>query len=97
MSSGIRIEYVGAAWCSPCRVVKPAVASLAQKYALFAEWLDYDTMDEEAQAKVQKLPTIRIYDPSGVLLEITQNHVHQLEAFLREKANPLDSALCDDF
>ncbi len=97
MTSSLRIQYVGATWCAPCRIVKPAAASLAQKYAVTAEWLDYDTMDEGAQAAIQKLPTIRIYDSDTLVSEITQNHVNQLEAFLREKANPLGSALCEDF
>ena len=78
-----RIEYIGASWCAPCRTTKPVVSMLAHKFACSLEEHDYDEMEEEAKSTVLKLPTIRVWDASGMRTEITTSHAEKLESWLR--------------
>lgn len=81
----IRIEYVGASWCAPCRTVKPLVMAIAHKFGITVTEYDYDEMEETAKDMVKKLPTVRVLDGSGTLqTEITTNHADTLEVWLRK-------------
>ncbi len=82
--SNMSIQYIGATWCGPCKTVKPLVSVLAHKFSISATFLDYDEMEEEEKADVKKLPTIRILQEGGVVLEITTNHADTLELWLRK-------------
>ena len=79
----IRIDYIGAAWCAPCRTVKPIITVLAYKFVCPVFEYDYDELEEEEQATVSKLPTVRIWKDSTLQEEITTNHAETLENWLR--------------
>jgi thiol-disulfide isomerase/thioredoxin len=96
-TSNIRIEYIGAAWCAPCKVVKPVVGEMAHRFGVPAVFLDYDEdLEEEQRDAVKKLPTIRVFGvgDSG-MTEITTKHAEALEALLKEM--PLRVSADEDF
>lgn len=79
-----RIEYIGASWCSPCKLVKPVAIALAHKFAVPITVLDYDELEDIHKDSVKKLPTIRIVSSSAETLhEITTNHADTLDIWLR--------------
>ncbi len=88
MSAPLRIQYIGAAWCAPCKAAKPAIQELCRKYGIqdHLQILDYDMDLEDAERDtVRKLPTVRIFtseDSHKPVLEITTSHVDQLDAWL---------------
>ena len=98
-STLLRIEYIGAAWCAPCKAVKPAVEAMAHRYGVPAEFRDYDDdLDDETRDGVKKLPTIRVWGGGKTLVaEITTKHVEELEAQLAAGAAPLRLSADDDF
>jgi thiol-disulfide isomerase/thioredoxin len=79
----IRIEYIGATWCAPCRIAKPLVSILAHKFACSLEEHDYDEMEEEQRSTIMKLPTVRIWKDSVLVKEITTQHADMLEIWLK--------------
>jgi thiol-disulfide isomerase/thioredoxin len=79
----IRIEYIGATWCAPCRIAKPLVSILAYKFACSLEEYDYDEMEEDAKSNISKLPTVRIWKDSVLQTEITTQHADMLELWLK--------------
>jgi thiol-disulfide isomerase/thioredoxin len=99
MSTILRIEYIGAAWCAPCRIVKPAVEAMAHRYGVRADFRDYDEdLDDEARDGVKKLPTIRVWSEDNTLIaEIITRHVETLEAQLAATAAPLRVSADEDF
>jgi thiol-disulfide isomerase/thioredoxin len=77
------IQYIGATWCAPCKTVKPIAESLAHKFAVPIEFLDYDEMEENNKESVMKLPTIRCLQDGRIVKEITTAHADMLEMWLR--------------
>lgn len=81
----LRIEYIGASWCAPCRTVKPLVTALAHKFAVPLTEYNYDEMEDVTKDTVKKLPTVRVLDGSGTpQTEIIINHADTLEMWLRK-------------
>ncbi len=78
-----RIEYIGAAWCGPCRTVKPLVCVLAHKFACTLEEHDYDAMEEEEKSDISKLPTVRVWSGSTLQATFTTQHADMLEQWLK--------------
>ncbi len=80
----IRVEYIGAAWCAPCKVTKPRVQELCKKYGVELVEHYYDEMDEETKESVKKLPTVRVYaDGDNTLtLEFITQQAELLEKWL---------------
>ncbi len=78
------IQYVGAAWCGPCKTVKPRVEELAQRFSVPLDIIDYDMIDDEAEkTAVSKLPTVRILMANVMKVEFITRHVEQLESWLK--------------
>jgi len=78
------IQYIGAAWCGTCKVIKPKTEELAKKFNVPLVCLDYDKdLEEEEQATVTKVPTIRIFRDITRLAEFNVSQVDSLEAWLR--------------
>lgn len=81
----MRVEYIGAAWCAPCKTTKPRVEELCKKYGAELVTYDYDDdLDDELKAEVKKLPTVRVYaDHNNVLTaEFITQQADQLEKWL---------------
>ena len=79
----ISIKYVGASWCKPCKVVKPDVIKLCERFKVPLTIKDYDDdLTEKEQNEIAKLPSIFIYDEKTQVKLITTNHIEQLSEFL---------------
>jgi thiol-disulfide isomerase/thioredoxin len=81
----VRVEYIGAAWCAPCKAVKPRVQELCKKYGIDLVVYDYDDdLDDDARGDVKKLPTVRVYADGGNTLteEFIVQQSDQLERWL---------------
>jgi len=79
------IVYIGAKWCSPCKVIKPTVIDLAQKFKLPLTIKDFDDdLTDDERETVSKLPILRIYDDNNVLIkEILDDKVNALTVWLQ--------------
>jgi len=78
------IKYIGAAWCGPCKTIKPAVSLISHKFAIPLTFTECDEMEQSERNELIKLPTIRVYKDDILVLEITSNHTATLELWLRE-------------
>lgn len=79
----INIRYVGASWCKPCKLAKPEVIKLCERFNIDLKIIDYDDdMTSEEQSDIKKLPSIFIYDDNKQVKLITANHVEELSIFL---------------
>ena len=90
----ITIEYIGAAWCSTCKVIKPKTEELAKKFTVPLNCRDYDKdLSEEEQAEIKKVPTLRIFKNGEKVAEYVIRQVELLEVWLQGNV-PLTT---DDF
>ena len=77
------LEYIGASWCAPCKVVKPKVLEQATKYAIPIKTYDIDEDVEKIDVDaVKKLPTLRVIKDGKVVAEFITQHNDQLEEYL---------------
>lgn len=91
----ISIKYVGASWCKPCKIVKPDVEKLCERFKLSLIIKDYDDdLSESQQNEITKLPSIFIYDESAIIKTIVTNHIEQLTEFLTSSLGIISD---DDF
>jgi len=80
----IHLIYIGAAWCGPCRVVKPRIEELCKKFGISYKLRDYDAdLGDDEKEAITKVPTIRICDDELLVAEYTSNQVAQTEAWLQ--------------
>ena len=84
------IEYIGAAWCSTCKVIKPKTEELAKKFNVPLNCRD---LSEEEQAEIKKVPTLRIFKNNEKVAEYNMRQVELLEVWLQGNV-PLTT---DDF
>ena len=83
------LEYIGAAWCAPCKIVKPKVLMQAAKYAITVKTYDIDDDVEKIDVDaVKKLPTLRVIEDGKVVAEFITRHNDQLEEFLSKNVKP---------
>ncbi len=54
------VEIISAPWCKRCHTVKPEVAAVCALVGATLEYVEYDDLDEDKQAVVTSLPTIRM-------------------------------------
>lgn len=54
------VELISAPWCKRCHTVKPDVAATCAMVGATLVTVNYDDLDETAQAAVTSLPTIRM-------------------------------------
>uniref|UniRef100_A0A6C0LNV8 Thioredoxin domain-containing protein n=1 Tax=viral metagenome TaxID=1070528 RepID=A0A6C0LNV8_9ZZZZ len=84
-----KLEYIGASWCAPCKVVKPKVLEQAAKYSIPVKTYDIDDDVEKIDVDaVKKLPTLRVLEDGKVVAEFTTKHNDQLEEFLSKNIKP---------
>ena len=89
MSATYELEYIGATWCAPCKVVKPKVLMQAAKYAIPIKIYDIDEDVEKIDVDaVKKLPTLRVLKDGEVVAEFITRHNDQLEEFLSKTIKP---------
>jgi thiol-disulfide isomerase/thioredoxin len=89
MPNTYELEYIGASWCAPCKVVKPKVLEQAVKYAIPVKTYDIDDDVEKIDVDaVKKLPTLRVLEDGKVVAEFTTKHNDQLEEFLSKNVKP---------
>ena len=89
MPSEYELEYIGASWCAPCKVVKPKVLEQATKYAIPVKLYDIDQDVEKIDVDaVKKLPTLRVLKDGEVVAEFITKHNDQLEEFLSKTIKP---------
>jgi thiol-disulfide isomerase/thioredoxin len=80
----MEIVYIGAHWCSPCRVIKPQIEEICKKFSVPFKALDYDDdLDDEGRETIQKVPTIRIFFKAVKAAEFNTAQVANTEAWLR--------------
>ena len=90
MPSIYELEYIGATWCAPCKVVKPKVLEQAAKYAIPIKLYDIDEDVEKIDVDaVKKLPTLRVLKDGEVIAEFITRHNDQLEDFLSKTIKPV--------
>lgn len=90
----MEVIYIGASWCSTCKVIKPKTTELCTKFGVTLKLLDYDDdLEEEEKSEITKVPTLQIKQ-DGVLLEtFNVNQVASLEAYLTKNV----TLATDDF
>ena len=93
----VRIVYIGAKWCGPCRAVKPAIQDLCIKFNIPCATLDYDDdlLDHERDV-ISKVPTVRIYEEDRLLVEFNKDQVLQTKEWLANAVMSI-STNDDDF
>jgi thiol-disulfide isomerase/thioredoxin len=79
------IIYIGAKWCAPCKVIKPAVQDLSKKFQIPMTIKDYDDdLTDEERETVSKLPSLRIYNDTNILVvEFLDDKVAKLTEWLQ--------------
>lgn len=81
----VHVEYIGASWCAPCKVIKPRVEELCKKYGVELKTYDYDDdLEEDVKGGIKKLPTVRVYADGVVVAteEFITQQADQLEKWL---------------
>jgi thiol-disulfide isomerase/thioredoxin len=92
----MEIVYIGATWCSTCKVIKPKTLELGKLYGIPVKTLDYDDdIGEEEKATITKVPTLRIMHDGKCVETWNVNQVAQLTAWLSMNVK-LHTAI-DDF
>lgn len=77
------LEYIGASWCTPCKIVKPKLVEQAAKYAIRLTTYDIDhDADKIDVDAVKKLPTLRVKQGTTIVAEFITKHNDQLDDFL---------------
>jgi thiol-disulfide isomerase/thioredoxin len=77
------IHYIGATWCSTCKVIKPATEALAKRFAVSLVCKDLDDLSDEEKDTISKVPTIRIVENNTQIVEWNMNQVKSLEEWLQ--------------
>lgn len=88
------ITYIGATWCSTCKVIKPKTEELAKKFSVPLKILDLDELEEEDKVSIRKVPTLRIFKEDTMIAEYIVKQVESLQTWLQENVTLLAS---DDF
>jgi hypothetical protein len=60
MTAPVTVEIISAPWCKRCHIVKPAVAATCALVGARLTYVEFDDLDEAAQASITSLPTIRM-------------------------------------
>lgn len=92
----MEIVYIGASWCTTCKVIKPKTLELGKLYDVPVKILDYDDdIEEEEKATITKVPTLRIMRDGECVETWNVNQVAQLTAWL--SINIKLNTAADDF
>lgn len=78
------IHYIGATWCSTCKVIKPSTEALAKRFGVPLVIKDFDEdLSEEEKDTIRKVPTIRIVEQGAQIMEWNVHQVQSLEGWLQ--------------
>ncbi len=95
------ILYIGATWCKTCKEIKPAVESLASQFGVPLEAKDYDDdLSEAEQAKITKVPTLRIQGSTGAgkgTTQVAEWNVNQVASLRDWLTTNIHVGSTDDF
>jgi thioredoxin 1 len=80
-----RVLYFGADWCTPCKVMKPLVQKLSDKYAVEFKYVDLDYYSDIAiQHNITNVPTLILIKDNAEIARISGLQTQwELEKFLR--------------
>ena len=82
------VELISAPWCKRCHTVKPDVAATCTLVGATLVTVNYDDLDEPAQAIVTSLPTIRMrVDPDSGWTIWTTNTLDEWKAAIMATAS----------
>ena len=81
------IVYIGAKWCKSCKVIQPQIEELAKMYGVPVDLIDYDTMEEEAQKDVGKVPTVYMFKHGAKHAKYDSNQVASVGKWLEENVS----------
>jgi thiol-disulfide isomerase/thioredoxin len=56
----LEIQFVSAPWCKSCDKIKPEFIAHCKIIGTEPIFINYDTMDEDFQATIKSLPTIKV-------------------------------------
>lgn len=87
------IVYIGATWCSTCKVIKPATVELGKKFGVPVTLMDLDALEDAEKDTITKVPTLRILDNGTQIQEWNVKQVDSLTAWLHANV----SLRTDDF
>jgi thiol-disulfide isomerase/thioredoxin len=87
------LDYVGATWCSTCKVIKPAAEELCKRYGIAIKEYDIDELTEEEQAEITKVPTITVKQDGNTVISWNKDQVKSLTEWLQKNI----SLHTDDF
>lgn len=92
----LTVQFFGAAWCAPCKLAKPKIQELCNKFGIQLVMYEYDDMEEDAKANISKLPTVQIWNTkkNEKVHEIVTNHVTLFESWCSANVRVIPS---DDF
>ena len=91
------ITYIGATWCSTCKVIKPKTEELAKKFSVPLKIMDLDDLEEEDKVSIRKVPTLRIFKGEEMVVEYIVKQVESLQTWLQQNVTLLASEASDDF
>jgi thiol-disulfide isomerase/thioredoxin len=87
------LEYVGATWCSTCKVIKPAAEELCKRYAIAIKEYDIDELTDEEKETITKVPTLTVKQDGSPVVSWNVNQVKSLTEWLQKNI----SLQTDDF
>jgi len=80
----MEINYIGAKWCSTCKIIKPATEELAKRFSVPLLCFDFDEdLTDDEKDYIKKVPTIRILKNKVQVAEFNVNQVKSLETYLQ--------------
>jgi thiol-disulfide isomerase/thioredoxin len=79
-----KIQYIGATWCTSCKVIQPKIDDLSKKFAVPLTVHDLEELPQEEQDTIVRVPTIRIYKDATILHVYDKNQVASVESWLKE-------------
>jgi len=93
--ASVELTYIGASWCSTCKIIKPSLEQLCKKFSVPMKVLDYDNdLTDDEQAIVTKVPTVRIFQAETMVVEFNVKQVASVEQWFSENVKIVGS---DDF
>ena len=78
----LEIVYIGASWCSTCKVIKPATVELGKKFDVSVTIKDFDELEEAEKESITKVPTLRILKDGVQIQEWNVKQVQSLTDWL---------------
>ena len=78
----VEIVYIGATWCSTCKVVKPATVELGKKFDVPVVIKDLDELEEAQKDSITKVPTLRILKDGVQIQEWNVKQIQSLTDWL---------------